>query len=138
MGDGKGGDDGQGLGQRAAHGGRRLPAAPLPDEHGGEQQGEQEQDVIVTDQDVVDTLMHKALKGVPLSSAAGIEQVSTLVVTEGDRQFGAVVVRLEQAMMAGVPVEQETVVNSPLCCRHGAVALEMQGGVGAVHMVIGL
>ena len=114
MGDSKGGDDGQGLGQGATHGGCRLPAAPLPHQHGGKQQGEQEQDVVVADQDVVDALMHKPLKGLPLPCTTGIEIVATLVVAERHRQFDAVVVRPEQAVVAGVPVEQEAVMNAQL------------------------
>ena len=130
--------DGQGLSQRAAHVGSRLPTTSLPDQYRGEQQGQQKQNVIIANQDVVDPLINKTLEGWPEGGEFCVELLAALLVAKGGGKLGAILVQTQKAMMIRVALKQELVIDFQLLGRGAALALQVQGRIGAIHMINGL
>jgi hypothetical protein len=115
---------------------RRLPGHAVAHQHRGQQQRQQEQDVIEAEPDVPHAVL-KVFDELPQPVRRGENQVLGRRLDSKDRGAHlAAVIELQQAAMLRVEVEQQPVSGFQRSRRMCAARREAQHGVGAIAVTI--
>jgi hypothetical protein len=109
MGDGERSDDFQHVNQCRSKPLYARPRAQLTMQHGGKQKSEQEENMIVTDQDMPDAFAHKTEELFPEIGDENFEMLSRLIRAENCRLGVASEFQFQQASVLGVEVEQRAI-----------------------------
>src|SRR4030095_6162636 len=105
MRNGERGHDFRDIPERAAKTLRRAPRAAMAKQHGGQQQRQQEQDVVETEPDVPDAFVYVGCELLPPRS--GAERLAARIGAE-DRAVRAPLLEvLQQSAMRGIDIEQQ-------------------------------
>ena len=112
MGHGKGGDDAQGGEQGFAHRFLGLPGALAPDQYRREQQRQQKQDVVIADQNMMHALAEEGCQSGQPAATVAVQGLLSMLVAQRHGLAGLILIaHLHQALVAGVAVEQQPVVQ---------------------------
>ena len=136
MRDGKGGNDFQYIKRRCLEAIRRMPFFCNVHKYRGQQQRQQEQDVIDTDPDMPDAVLQVIDE---LPERAGFGQYELLLCAiRAENRSGhfSRAFQLEQALVLRVEIEQHLVVDVDRLDLAAAFGAETQYRVGAVGMIV--